>query len=117
MKASRLGRGRIGEAVDIMMTVALGMGDAEQRAERQILLHGKAGLAGQILAADEIALPGRAPSGGARGVDDRLVEPLAGFRRDAAIAERLRRRERVIGIVGFVDDDVAPRAHRAAIAA
>ena len=45
-----LGRRRVGETVDIMVTVALGMGDAEQRAERQILLHGKAGLAGQILA-------------------------------------------------------------------
>ena len=36
-----------------MMAVALGMGDADQRAEREILLHGQAGLAGQVLAGDE----------------------------------------------------------------
>ena len=39
-----------------MMAVALGMGDAEQRAERQILLHAEAGLAGQVLAGDEVPL-------------------------------------------------------------
>lgn len=38
---------RIAEAVDIMVAIAFGMGDAEQRAQRQILLHGKARLAGE----------------------------------------------------------------------
>ncbi len=33
---------RIAETVDIVMAVALGMGDADEGAEREILLHGKA---------------------------------------------------------------------------
>ncbi len=58
-KRLRLGCRRIGKAVDIMVTVALGMGDADQSAEREILLHGKPGLTGQVLAGDEeiFALP------------------------------------------------------------
>ena len=40
-KRLRLGGRRVAKAVDIMMTVALGMGDADQRAEREILLHGQ----------------------------------------------------------------------------
>ena len=42
---------RLAKAVDIVMAVAFGMGDADERAEREILLHGEAGLAGQVLAA------------------------------------------------------------------
>ena len=30
---------RVAEAIDVMVTVALGVGDADQRAEREILLH------------------------------------------------------------------------------
>ena len=108
-KRLRLGGRRIGKAVDIMMAVALGMGDADQRAEREILLHAEAGLTGQVLAGDEEPFAARAPFGGAGRVDDRLVDALAGFRGDAAIAERARHRERVVGIVGLVDDEVAPR--------
>ena len=52
-KRLRLGRRRVGKAVDIMMAVALGMGDADQRAEREILLHGEPGLTGQVFAGDE----------------------------------------------------------------
>ena len=92
-----------------MMAVALGMGDADQRAEREILLHGKARLAGQVLAGDEALFAARAPFRRAGRVDDRLVDALAGFRGDAAIAERARHRERVVGIVGLVDDEIAPR--------
>ena len=92
-----------------MMAVALGVGDADQRAEREILLHGKPGLTGQVLAGDKEFLAARAPFGGAGRVDDRLVDALAGFRGDAAIAERARRRERVIGIVGLVDDEIVGR--------
>ena len=58
-KRLRLGGGRVAKAVDIMMAVALGMGDADQRAERKILLHGEAGLAGQVLAGDEELRPRR----------------------------------------------------------
>src|SRR6478735_9707722 len=86
-KGFRLGRRRVAKTVDIMMAVALGVGDAEQRAKRQILLHAKAGLAGQILAGDESLVTFGAPFGGAGGVDDGFVDALAGFRRDAAIAE------------------------------
>ncbi len=53
-KRFRLGRGRLGKSVDIMVAVALGMGDADQRAERQILLHAEPGLTGQVLARDEV---------------------------------------------------------------
>ena len=49
----RLGGRRIAKAIDIVMAVALGMGDADQRAEREVLLHGKPGLTGQVLARDE----------------------------------------------------------------
>ena len=52
-KRLRFGGRRIAKTVDIMVAVALGMGDADQRAEREILLHRKARLAGQILAGDE----------------------------------------------------------------
>src|SRR3954451_19886548 len=53
--------GRVTEAVDIMMAVTLGMGDADEGPKREILLHGKAGLAGQVLAGDEELLAARAP--------------------------------------------------------
>ena len=106
-KRLRLGGGRVAKAVDIMMAVALGMGDADQRAERKILLHGKARLAGEVLAGDEEFRAARAPFRRAGRIDDRLVDALAGFRGDAAIAERARHREGVVGIVGFVDDEIA----------
>ena len=108
----RLGGRRVGKAVDVMVAVALGMGDAEEGAEREVLLHGKPGLAGEVFAGDEELLAARAPFRRARRVDQRLVETLAGLRRDAAIAERARRRECVVGIVGLVDDEVA-RGERA----
>src|SRR5258708_36771209 len=92
-------RRRLAKAVDIMMAVALGVRNADQRAKRQILLHAEAGLAGQILAGDESLVATFAPFRGAGGVDDGLVDTLAGFRRDAAIAERARRGEAVIRII------------------
>ena len=52
-KRLRLGGRRIAEPVDIMVAVALGVGDADQRTERQILLHAEAGLTGQVLGGDE----------------------------------------------------------------
>ena len=108
-KRLRFGGRRIAKAIDIMVAVALGMGDADQRAEREILLHGQSRLAGQVLAGDEAFFAACAPFGRARRVDHRLVDALAGFRGDAAIAERPRHRERVVGIVGLVDDEIAPR--------
>ena len=108
-KRLRFGGRRVAKAVDIMVAVTLGMGDADQRAEREILLHRQSRLAGQILAGDEAFFAASAPFGRTGRVDHRLVDALAGFRGDAAIAERPRDRERVIGIVGLVDDEVAPR--------
>src|SRR5213596_3162150 len=90
-----------------MVAVALGMGDADQCAKREILLHAEADLTGQVLARYEEFFAARAPFGGAGRIDDRLVDPLAGFGGDAAITKRARRRKCIIGIVGFVDDEIA----------
>ncbi len=49
-KSLRLRCGRVGKAVDIMVAVALGVGDADQCAKREVLLHAEAGLTGQVLA-------------------------------------------------------------------
>ena len=73
------GGGRFAKAIDVMMAVALGMRHADQRAEREILLHAEPGLAGQILAGNEVIFILPAPRRCARGVDDRLVKSLAGF--------------------------------------
>ena len=39
-----------------MVTVALGVGDADQRTQRQILLHAETGLTGQVFASDKMLL-------------------------------------------------------------
>src|SRR6266550_2503875 len=96
----RLGRRRVGKSVDIVMAVALSVTDADQRAEREVLLHGEPGLTGQVLAGDEIFSALRAPLGGAGGVDDRFVDALARLRRDTAIAERAGHGKGVIAIIG-----------------
>src|SRR5258707_14059079 len=49
-KGFRLSGGRTAKNVDIMVAVALGGGDADQRAERGGLLHAEAGPPGQGLA-------------------------------------------------------------------
>ena len=38
-KRLRLGGGRFGKAIDVVMAVAFGMGDADQCAKREVLLH------------------------------------------------------------------------------
>ena len=55
---------RIAKTIDIVMAVAFRMRHADERPEREILLHREPGLTGQVLARDEIfcALP--APFGG-----------------------------------------------------
>src|SRR6478752_7912562 len=108
-KRLRFGGWRVAEAIDIMVAVTLGMADADQRAEREILLHGETRLAGQVLTGDEAFFAGGAPFRSTRRVNHRFVDALAGFRGDTAIAERARDRERVIGIVGFIDDEIPPR--------
>ena len=46
-------RPAFGKTIDIMMAVALGMGDADEGDQRHILLHGKARLAGEVFAGNE----------------------------------------------------------------
>src|SRR5213595_3890520 len=65
-KRLRLGGRRIAEAVHVMVAVSLGMADADQCAKREVLLHGEASLAGQVLARDEEFLSPHAPLGRAR---------------------------------------------------
>src|SRR3954451_23867506 len=71
---------RSAKTIDIVMAVALGVGEADQRAEREILLHGKSGLAGKVLAGNEMPRTFRAPFRSAGGVDQGFVDALAGFR-------------------------------------
>src|SRR3954469_6487273 len=108
-KRFRLGLGCVAETVHIMMSVSFGMGNADQGAKRQVLLHGKPGLTGQVLAGDEEIIALRAPLGRPGGIDDRLVDALTRFRRSSAITKRTRFWKRVVGIIGLVDDEVAER--------
>src|SRR5574341_2623309 len=85
-----------GHAVHVVVPIALDVRKPEQRYEREVLLQREPGLDGEVLAAHEIAL---APRRAARAVDERLVETLAGLRGHASVAERLRARERVEGVV------------------
>ena len=55
-KGLRLHRGRIGKSIDIVVTVALSMGDADQCAKREVLLDAEAGLTRQVLAGYEEAV-------------------------------------------------------------
>src|ERR1700683_2414180 len=59
-EGARLVRWRIAKAIDIMMAVALRVGDADQGAKREILLHGKPCLAGQIFTRDKDLVARRA---------------------------------------------------------
>ena len=44
----RFGGRRLAKTVDVMMAVALGVGDADEGAEREVLLHSETGLAGEV---------------------------------------------------------------------
>ena len=46
---------RRGQAVDVVVAVALDVREPEQRDQRQVLLHGEAGLRGQVFAGQEVA--------------------------------------------------------------
>ena len=54
-KRGLLGLGQARHAVDIVVSVAFDVADADQIDQRQILLHREAGLGGQVLAGHEIA--------------------------------------------------------------
>src|SRR5947209_19538668 len=62
-KSLRLGGRRFGKAIDIMVTVTLSMGDADQGAKREVLLHRQPRLAGQVLGGDEVLVAAGAPFG------------------------------------------------------
>src|SRR6478736_8278829 len=64
-KGLGLRSGRIGKSIDIMVAVALGMGDANQCAKREVMLHAEAGLTGEVLTRYEKPFAARAPFGGA----------------------------------------------------
>ena len=89
----RFVRRRVAEAVAVVMAVALAVRQAEQREQREVLLHRESGLAGQVFGRHEVARRGtvslrlRIPALAARAVDERLVQALAGLARDAAPAE------------------------------
>src|SRR5262245_39863033 len=111
-EAVRLVRRRRGEAVDIVMGVALDMGDAEERGQVRFRLYGDTGLARQVLGGDEGGNAVAAPALRAHAIEQGLVEALAGFRRHAAIAEPPRPREVVVLRIRLVDDDGKALAQR-----
>ena len=89
------------------MAVALHMAGSGQRCQSKILLHGNAGLGGEIFGDNEvfIAAGGRIPFSCAHHVENGAVKPLAGFRRDAVIAKRPCHRKDADMAVGFINRD------------
>ena len=83
-KGLLLGFRREAHAVDEMMGIALDMGQAEQRHQRQVLLDADAGPGREILGRHEMA---GAQPGDTGGIEDRLVEALAVLARHAGIAK------------------------------
>src|SRR5258708_16036706 len=63
-----------GKTIDIMMAVTFGMGNADEGAERQILLHAETALTREILAGDEAFFAAPAPFFRAHRIQDRLVD-------------------------------------------
>ncbi len=92
--------------VDEVVPVALDMRDAEQRHQRQVLLHADPGPGGQVLGRHEIAarLAVGVEFRHARGVQQRFVQALAVLARHPGIAELQRVWERVQLAVRFIDD-------------
>src|SRR5438067_13271159 len=92
------------ESRDVVMAVALDMRNADQSAERQILLEREPGLRGEVFAAHERRL--RLPAvRAARRVNQAFVEALAALARHAGVTHLPRARKRVVGSVRFVDDE------------
>ena len=83
------------------------MRGADQRRERKVLLHGDAGLRGEILGRHEIVVRScfGVPTCDPGPVQQRAIKALAGFGRDAAIAERAACREHADVGVRLVDLD------------
>ena len=100
-------RALAGEAVHVMMAVALDVRYPEKADERQILLQREPGGGGEILAGEKAArrAAGRVPLSTARGVEHRFVESLARLARHAGVAKHTCPRECVERGVGLVDQD------------
>ena len=87
-----------------MMPVALDVRHAEERHERQVLLHAQARLGGEVLGGHEVTPAGGIPVRTARRIQDGLVEPLAHLARDAEVPERPGGGKAPELRVGLVDD-------------
>src|SRR3972149_3299803 len=106
-KSVLLGLRRAGHAVDILVPVALDMRGADEGRQREVLLNGDAGLRGEVLRRHEVSLRAflGVPVRHARTVEQGAIKALAGFRRNAAIAQRAHLREDADIGVGFIDLD------------
>src|SRR3977135_4164448 len=60
-KRLRFAGRRIGKTIDIMVAITLGMGDADQGAKHEVLLHAEPGLAGEVFTANKEYFAARAP--------------------------------------------------------
>jgi hypothetical protein len=89
------------ETVHVMVAVALDMGHAQAGGQQSVLLHGQAGLAGQVLSRQQQALrlPGHAP-----GAVQRAVNAFAGFGGNAAIAQAQALLQHLLTVVRLVQD-------------
>src|SRR5947208_12466257 len=88
---------RAGHAIDVVVPVAFDVWNAEQRQQREVLLHCQAGGRGQVFARDEEwpRASSFVPCRAAQRVDERFVQSLAALARDAAVASLPRTRERI----------------------
>src|SRR5437660_1842759 len=80
-------RALAGEAIDVMVPVALDVGESEHACQRQVLLHRESRLHRQVLPGKEIAarcVP--VPERTSGGVEQRFVDTLATLARDAGVA-------------------------------
>ena len=93
-----------GEAIDVMVPVALDVAESEHTCQCEVLLHRESRLHRQVFCRQEVAPRRRAvPERTSGRVEQRFVDTLATLARNAGVAERARRRKRVEGRVGLVD--------------
>jgi hypothetical protein len=100
-KGKGFGLGRRAKTVHVVMAVALDVGHAQAGGEHRVLLHGQAGLAGQVFTRQQQAL--RLAGDACRAVQ-RTVNALAGLAGNAAVAQRQAALQHVRMVIGFVQD-------------
>src|SRR6202163_5109713 len=94
-----------GEAIDVMVPVALDVGESEHACQCEVLLHCESRLHRQVFCRQEVAPRRRAvPERTSGRVEQRFVDTLLPLARNPGAAERTRRRKRVEGCVGLVDE-------------